>query len=157
MKIQDLAGQICKLLLPIKQDFYLGNPVSSIAICTLSSIDLLNQISEAGLLNKVAIAGRLFSENKGLEQLVRYIIKNPKIDTLIICGNEVRGHLAGHSLVCLYKYGIDEKNRVINSQSPNPVLYLTKAQVEQFQRQIKLVQQIGLTDIEIIKKIVDSA
>jgi tetrahydromethanopterin S-methyltransferase subunit A len=75
---------------------------------------------------------------------------------LIVCGREVPGHLAGHSLVSLYKYGINEHNRIINSISPQPVLTSTRSQVEQFQRQITLVDKIGETDIKKLRQLIDS-
>ena len=36
--------------------------------------------------------------------------KNQKITTIIICGKEVWGHKAGHSLFELHKNGVDKNN-----------------------------------------------
>ncbi|MEO9309591.1 MAG: tetrahydromethanopterin S-methyltransferase subunit A [Nitrososphaera sp.] len=156
MKLIDVAGEICKILLPIREDVFYGNPASHIAVCTLSSMTLLREISSCGLLDKVAIAGRLLSENKGIDSLLSFVTKNHTLKTLIVCGREVPGHLAGHSLVSLYKYGINEHNRIINSISPQPVLTATRSQVEQFQRQITLVDKIGETDIKKLRQLIDS-
>ena len=49
----NLIGEICKVVLPINEEFYYGNPNSSIAICTLSSLDLLKKISSSDLMNNV--------------------------------------------------------------------------------------------------------
>lgn len=84
----DLAGEICKIVLPIRGEVFLGNGKSSVAVCTLSSMDLLREISGSDLMKKIAIAGRLLSENKGIDELVRYIIKNHNIQTMIVCGKE---------------------------------------------------------------------
>lgn len=40
----EAIGEICKIILPISEESYYGNPNSSIAICTLSSMDLLKKI-----------------------------------------------------------------------------------------------------------------
>ena len=144
----DLAGEICKLVFPIREEVFLGNNESSVAVCTLSSMDLLKEISNSDLMKKVAMAGRLFSENKGIDELVRNIIKNHNIRTLVVCGKEVSGHKTGRTLVALYKYGIDSNGRITNSYSPNPFLTVSKEDVGQFQKQITLVDRIGETRLD---------
>ena len=144
----NIAGDICKLVLPIREEIFLGDNESSIAICTLSSIDLLKEIARSDLMEKIAISGRLLSENKGIDVLIRYIIKNQNIHTLIVCGKEVIGHKTGHSLLSLHKYGIDGNNRIVNSYSPNPFLTISELDVEKFQKQITIVNLIGETRLE---------
>lgn len=148
MNLGEIAGQICKVILPIPEETYTGNPHSSIAICTLSSIDLLKQIASSDIMKKIAIAGRLLSENKGIDSMVRAVIKNPNLDTIIVCGKEVLGHRTGHALFCLHKFGTDDTNRIINSVSPDPVLSVSKQEIKQFQNQVKLVNKIGQTRLE---------
>lgn len=145
--LSDIAGEICKLVFPIRDEVFLGNSKSSIAVCTLSSMDLLREISSSDLMEKIAIAGRLLSENKGIDELVRYVVKNQNVKTLIVCGKEVSGHKTGHSLVSLYKYGIDNA-RIINSCSPNPHLTVSEHDVRKFQKQITLVDKIGETRLD---------
>lgn len=111
-------------------------------------MDLLKEISNSNLMEKIAIAGRLYSENKGIDELVSYIIKNQNIKTLIVCGKEVSGHKTGHALISLYKYGIDDNNRIVNSHSPSPFLTISKSDVEKFQKQITLVNRIGETRLD---------
>jgi tetrahydromethanopterin S-methyltransferase subunit A len=149
----ELAGHLCKILLPIPEEVFVGNLQSRVAICTLSSIDFLKEISSSELMDRVAIAGRLFSENKGIDALIRYVVKHPEIDVIIVCGKEVPGHRAGHALLCAHKYGTDDQNRIINSTSPDPVLSVSKQELEQFQK-IVLVDKIGLTVLQDIKMLV---
>ena len=33
--VGEAIGELCKIILPIREEFYLGNPDSHIAICTL--------------------------------------------------------------------------------------------------------------------------
>lgn len=146
--ISDIAGEICKIIFPIHEEVFLGNSESTVAVCTLSSMELLKEISNSDLMKKVAVSGRLLSENKGIDELVRNIIKNPNLQTLIVCGKEVSGHKTGHALVSLYKYGIDENSRIVNCHSPSPFLTVSRKDVEKFQKQITLVDKIGETRLD---------
>ena len=150
--IGEAIGELCKIILPIPEECYYGNLDSSIAICTLSSINLLKKISNSELLDHIAITGRLFSENKGIDSLIRYVNQNKKIKTIIVCGKEVWGHKAGHSLFELYKNGIDNYGRIINSTSPDPFLTVTKSEIIYFQNEIRLVNMIDETNFETIEK-----
>lgn len=156
MNLAELAGQLCKILLPINDEVFYGNSESNVAICTLSSMNLLNEISNSDLMNKIALVGRLLSENKGIDALIRYVIKHPTLDTVIICGKEVAGHRTGHALFCAHKYGTDEQNRIISSVSPDPVLAVSKSEIQQFQKQITLIDKIGQTNLEKIRPLVSS-
>ncbi len=147
-------GELCKAILPIPEEFYLGNANSSIGICTLSSIDLLKKISNSELLNHISIAGRLLTENKGIDSIIKYVNENKKTKTIIICGREVCGHKAGHSLFELHKNGIDNSGRIINSTSPDPFLNSTKFEINYFQNEINLINLINETNFETIKKFV---
>lgn len=151
-----VLGELCKVILPISEEIFYGNKNSSVAICTLSSINLLKEISNSELLGKVAIAGRLLSENKGIDSLIRNVNSNKNIKTIIICGKEVWGHKAGNSLLKLYENGIDSNGRIINSHSPDPFLDVSQDQVNNFQNQVQLIDKIGETRFSEIKKLIDS-
>lgn len=153
--IGNAIGELCKIILPIPEESYLGNPHSSIAICTLSSMDLLKKISNSELLNHISIAGRLLSENKGIDSIIKYLNQNKKVKTLIVCGKEIWGHKAGHSLIKLHENGINEYGRIINSLSPDPFLTSTKSEINYFQNEINLVNIINETNLETIKKYVN--
>ena len=128
------------------EEFYLGNSDSKIAICTLSSIDLLKNIANSEILNKISIVGRLLSENKGIDSIIKYVNKNQKVKTIIVCGKDVWGHKSGHSLFQLHKNGIDQNNRIINSSSPDPFLTVSKSEIKYFQNNVKLVNLINVTE-----------
>ena len=150
--IGEAIGELCKIILPIPEEFYLGRTDSKIAVCTLSSIDLLKNIVNSEIFNKISIAGRLLSENKGIDSIIKYVNKHPNINTIIVCGKEVWGHKSGHSLFQLHKNGIDQYNRIINSTSPDPVLTVSKLEIKYFQDNIKLVDLINVTDFKLISK-----
>jgi len=149
-KLGDTIGKICEALLPIPEEFYIGNYNSSICICTLSSIKLLKEIKNSKIIDNVAIVGRLFTENKGIDSIIKYVNQNKKIKTIIVCGKDVWGHKSGHSLFELHKNGIDDNNRIINSTSPDPFLTVSESEIKYFQKQITLVNLINETNIELI-------
>tara|TARA_B110000037_G_scaffold184915_1_gene214057 strand:+ start:67 stop:543 length:477 start_codon:yes stop_codon:yes gene_type:complete len=149
-KLGTTIGKICEALLPIPEEFYIGNYNSSICICTLSSIKLLKEIKNSKIIDNVAIVGRLFTENKGIDSIIKHVNQNKKIKTIIVCGKDVWGHKSGHSLFELHKNGIDDNNRIINSTSPDPFLTVSESEIKYFQKQITLVNLINETNIELI-------
>ena len=149
-KLSDAIGKLCTVLLPIPEEFYIGNTNSSICICTLSSIKLLKELKNSEIIENVAIAGRLFTENKGIDSIIKYVNQNKKIKTIIVCGKEVWGHKSGHSLFQLHKYGIDKNNRIINSTSPEPILTVSNSQIQYFKKEITLVNLINETNMQLI-------
>ena len=153
-KLSDAIGKLCEVLLPIPEEFYIGNTNSSICVCTLSSIKLVKELQNSQIFENVAIAGRLFTENKGIDSIIKYVNQNKKIKTIIVCGKEVWGHKSGHSLFQLHQNGVDKNNRIINSTSPEPILTVPNSQIQYFQKEIILVNLINETNLQsIIEKI----
>lgn len=151
-KLSDVIGKLCEVLLPIPEEFYIGNTNSSICVCTLSSIKLLKELKNSQIFENVAIAGRLFTENKGIDSIIKHVNQNKKIKTIFVCGKEVWGHKSGHSLFQLHKYGVDKNNRIINSTSPEPILTVSNSQIQYFQKEITLVNLINETNLQLITK-----
>ena len=155
-KLSDAIGKLCEVLLPIPEEFYIGNTNSSICVCTLSSIKLLKELQNSQIFENVAIAGRLFTENKGIDSIIKYVNQNKKIKTIIVCGKEVWGHKSGHSLFQLHQNGVDKNNRIINSTSPEPILTVSNQQIQYFQKEITLVNLINETNLQLIIKKIQS-
>jgi len=148
--IGEAIGELCKIILPIPEECYYGNLDSSIAICTLSSINLLKNFANSEILNHISVAGRLLSENKGIDSIIKHVNKNQKIKIIIVCGKEVLGHKAGHSLFELHKNGVDKNKRIINSISPDPYLTVSKFEIQYFQNNVNLLNLINETNYETI-------
>jgi len=146
--LSELIGEICKVVLPIKHEYYLGEEQSSIAVCTLGDITLLSKLKQSGILNDVSIIGRLFTENKGIDSLLTFVFNNKKINKILVCGKDVWGHKSGHSLFCLYKYGLDQNRRIINSKSPEPILTVSDEIVNHFQKNIELIDLINENNLD---------
>lgn len=154
-KMENCIGEICKYLLPIKHEHFVGKG-SRIAICTLSSIRLLTEISnDTKLMNNLAIVGRLLSENKGIEDIINYCIVHKELEHLIICGKDSRGHRAGDSLIALSKNGMTKEGIIIESKSPRPQLRSSYQEVEIFRDRITVHNLIEETDLNRIRSCVD--
>jgi len=141
------AGKLCEVLLPIKHDIFFGNEKSSVAVCTLSSIDLLEQISKSYLMSSIVLVARLFSENKGIEKLIEYVLEHPNIKHIILCGKDTKGHIPGQALLALYKNGIDGNGRIIGAIGKDPVLGVTKNDVDEFRSCVNMLDLVGITDV----------
>ena len=152
----NIFGEVCKTLFPIPEEVFIGNPKSLIAICVLSSIHLLKEIANSELMNNISLVGRLFSENDGIDSIIRHVNSNSNVKIIIICGKEGWGHKAGSSLVALYDYGVDGDGRIINSHSPDPFLTVSKTEVKKFQSRIRIINKIGITNFEEISSLVHS-
>ncbi len=148
----NMVGELCKAILPIPEESYQGNSNSTVAVCTLSSLNLLRKMANSDILQHISIVGRLLSENKGIDAIIRHVNQNKKIKTIIVCGKEVWGHKAGHSLFKLYQNDIDKNGRIVGSTSPDPFLTVTKSQINYFRNEINLVDMINETNFNKIKQ-----
>jgi len=149
-KIENSIGELCKYLIPIKHEYYLGRG-SRVAICTLSSIKLLIEISnDTKVMNNVAIVGRLLSENKGIDKIIKYCLTNEELVHLIVCGKDARGHRAGDALIALSNNGVTKEGKIIMSKSPCPHIMSTYEEVQSFRNRIiihNLIEETNLSSI----------
>lgn len=101
--------------------------------------------------DSVAIYGHLKTENIGIEKIVANVISNPHIRYLLICGNDIRGHKSGHSLICLHMYGIDKNHRIIQAKGAIPYIEnLDSKAIHRFQSQIQIINCLDITDANIL-------
>ena len=106
--------------------------------------------------NKVAIYGPLKTENIGIEKIVANVISNPHIRYLVVCGEDIRGHRSGSSLVALNKNGIDEQHKIIDAPGAIPYIEnLDNEAIERFRKQIEIVNLIGVVNKENIDNAID--
>ena len=112
-------------------------------------------------MDKILVVGRLLSENKGIDTIIKFALSHPELHYIIVCGKEVRGHQAGQALLSLYENGILNNNNnnntegmfIVGAKGPYPVLRSSREDVNAFRKQInKIYNLIGVSDIEQIKK-----
>jgi tetrahydromethanopterin S-methyltransferase subunit A len=153
-KVDEVAGKICKVVIPIKKEYYVGQG-KSLAICTLSSLDLLEKISQTPfVMGRVAIVGRLLSENKGIDAIVKFAAEHPDLSRLILCGKEVKGHKAGQALLSLAANGTDNDGRIIGALGSYPTLRMPSDVINAFRRRVVVEDLIGTTDVDRIVHLV---
>ena len=153
-KIDHIFGICCYHLLPIEQEYYMGKG-KIIAICTLASLDLLKEIKNNNeIMEKISIVGRLLSENKGIDEIINFTKKNTLLKYILVCGEDVKGHLPGQTLISLKENGIDINKRIMKSSGAYPFLTCSTQDVESFRNQVNIINKKGLKDINKIKDIV---
>ncbi len=65
-RLENVAGRLCEVLIPIKHEYYIGEG-KIVVVCTLPSMDLFQTIARtADVMNRILIVGMLLSENKGI-------------------------------------------------------------------------------------------
>jgi tetrahydromethanopterin S-methyltransferase subunit A len=95
----------------------------------------------------VAIYGSLKTENIGIEKIVANVISNPFIRYLVVCGDDIRGHRSGSSLIALHKNGIDANHRIIDAPGAIPYIEnLTSEAIQRFQKQLTVIDLLGVKE-----------
>lgn len=139
-------GRVCKAVFPIPERLFYGDPGSPVAVCTLSSMGLLERLAGSSeAMRDIAIAGRLLSENRGIDSMIRGVTASPGISAILLCGTDTAGHLAGRSLVALHQNGVDRHGRIVGSPSPDPVLASPRRLIERFCSQVQILDMAGQT------------
>ena len=127
-------------------EYFVLDKTAPVAVATLASVRLAEELARlkpAG----VALVGKLETENIGIDKVVKNVISNPAIRTIIVAGVEPKGHHSGSALLSLVQNGVDENNRVIGSTAKRPVLRnVTRAEIEAFRNQVQVVDLRGCED-----------
>ena len=138
----------------VSGQFYVGQKDSPVAVCTLSSLDLMRKI---GRRDEIAIIGKTFTENLGIEKMIRNIVTNPSIRFLILCGRE-SPHRVGQSLIALQEHGVDAGGRIIQSLGILPVIKnVALEEIAAFRQQIEILDLTGEVDPDTVLKTVQDA
>lgn len=125
------------------------NPNGQVAICTLTSDynDFITVHPEA-----VAIVGKVYTPNLGIEKIIYNTISNPSIRYLLLCGKDSSIFKAGQAIQCLFNYGVNADMRIIHAEGHFPVLNnITEAQLNVFLQQIELVNCMEEMNVEVLR------
>jgi tetrahydromethanopterin S-methyltransferase subunit H len=133
---------------PLPGDYITGNPCAMLAVMTCGSYDLPKKLMER-MADKIAIAGFCETENEGLAKIIQNIVSNPHIREIVICGERVRGHEPGQTIIALRSYGLDEKYAVIGSRGTIPTLLPTYFKGDNPSKYVKRFQEqiVSITDM----------
>lgn len=136
----------------IKGDYKTGDKNSRIGIVTLASHFELKPEE----MRNIAIIGSCKTENLGIEKTITNTVSNSNIRFILLCGDESRGHLSGHTLKAIHANGIDENGKIIGSEGAIPFIEnISASTIERFQRQVQIIDRIGETNIEKILQIAE--
>lgn len=123
-------------------DYRLLDPEGSVAVCTLASKDLIDRLADEAPAG-VAIVGRAYTENFGIEKVVTNVVSNPRLRVLVLCGTESR-HRVGETLLALHTRGLDDEGRVVSTTAPVPILRsIAPEAVRIFQLKLEMVDLRG--------------
>jgi tetrahydromethanopterin S-methyltransferase subunit A len=137
---------------PVEGEYTVLDKSAPVAVSTLASIKLeekLVRLKPKGL----CIVGKTETENIGIDKIVKNVISNPAIKTLIIAGKDTEGHQSGKTLLALWKNGVDRNMRVIGSKGRRPILKnVTPSEVNIFRKQIQIEDMIGCENTKTLAK-----
>jgi tetrahydromethanopterin S-methyltransferase subunit A len=125
--------------------FVVGDRNGSVAVCTLASNKLMAPLA---MLPGVAIAGRVYTANLGIEKVIAHVTDNLAIRFLVLCGRESPFFKVGQSLKSLGLNGITPESHIVGAQGHLPQLNnLQPSRIEHFRRQVEVIDCIGETDL----------
>ena len=107
------------------------------------------------IMNRILIVGRLLSENRGIDTLVRFTLKHRELRYIILCGRDVKGHQSGQALLSLHRNGIGKDGRIVGAAGPYPFSTHSHTDIESFRKQIIIYDLIGFEDLKSVKAIID--
>jgi tetrahydromethanopterin S-methyltransferase subunit A len=131
-------------------EYEVCDPKKSIAVVTMANdFDLPK--------DKIAKFGKVRTENLGLERIIVNTISNPCIRYLVLCGEEIKGHKSGASLIALWKNGVDKNRKIIGAPGALPVIQnLPRRFIDRFKEQVEIIDLLGETDSKKIAKTINS-
>ena len=133
----------------VSGQYYVGRKDSSVAVCTLGSIDLMKEI---GPRKDIAIVGKTFTENLGIEKMIRNLVTNPSIRLLVLCGKESPHHV-GQSIIALKANGVDDEGQIVGSRGVLPIIKnIPRNEIDRFRNQIEIINVIGCDMLEEVSK-----
>ena len=129
---------------PLPGAYRVGDPSAAVAICTLTDSGLMEELAP---LPGVAIVGRVFTANLGIERIVLNLTARPNIRFLLLCGPDSPLFRPGQTLLALARNGLTPERRIIDAEGYLPVLAPQAAShAERFREHVEVVDRIGETD-----------
>jgi thymidylate synthase len=128
-----------------RNELIVGNKKSNIAICTLwTPIEKLGDLPKESF----SIIGNLRT-TYGINPLIKNIIANPRIEYIILCGEDLMG--SGEILINFFKNGIGEDYKIIGSNAYVDK-NIPKEAIEELRKNIKIIDLRNEKDIKSLKE-----
>ena len=137
---------------PVEGEYTIVDRSAPVAVSTLASAklgDKILQLKPEGL----CIVGQTETENIGIDKVIKNVVSNPSIRSLIVAGKDTEGHQSGRTLLALGKNGVDKNMRVIGSAGRRPILKnVTRQEVDAFRNQVTVDDMIGVENTRVLAK-----
>jgi tetrahydromethanopterin S-methyltransferase subunit A len=132
--------------------YVIGDPSSSVAVCTLSDAALAEGVAA---LPGVAIAGRLYTANLGIERVIGNVTANASIRFLLLCGRDSPLFHPGDALRALAANGTDAQRRIRGTAGYMPTLAgVPAAAIESLRHQVEVIDHRGETSLDGLRALV---
>ncbi len=125
---------------PLPDDVTPGDPRSPVGLCTLWTRQ--ERILRGVPRELYAVCGNLYSL-WGINLLVRSVLARPSLRYLIVCGIDYAD--SGRALIALVEHGMADDGRIAGTEAR---LDVSGPEVEQFRRQVRVVDLRGCTSAE---------
>lgn len=130
--------------------YQVGDPQASVAVCVLTSEDLIAPLAR---IPGVAIVGKVYTANLGIARIVVNVTANPSIRFLLVCGKDSPLFHQGQSLVALAEAGLDEQRQIIGAIGYEPVLSEVALElVGRFRQQVEVIDWTGEEDFPTLER-----
>jgi len=138
-----------------KDSLIVGDKNANVAIATLWTPKKL--FSDKLDKSKYCVIGQLYTK-RGVNYLLRNILANPVINTIVICGQDLMG--SSLSLKGLITNGVEQlddgKLKVVGVESGYIDEQISKKAIETFRKNVKLIDLTGIVKYEEIESAVNS-
>ncbi len=126
----------------------IGNPNSSIGLCTLwtEKERVLEKISPENF----NICGQCYSSREGVNLIIRHMLANKKLNTLVLCGADLSN--SGDVLLALKERGIDDEHKVIGFPDTKIDSEIPLDSIERFRNNIDIIDKREIKDYSEIDK-----
>ncbi len=135
---------------PVEGEYTVLDKSAPVAVSTLASVKLeekLVRLKPQGL----CIVGKTETENIGIDKIIKNVVSNPSISSIIVAGKDTEGHQSGKTLLALWENGVDKNMRIIGSNGRRPILKnVSRADVDKFRKQITVEDMIGSENMKAI-------
>jgi tetrahydromethanopterin S-methyltransferase subunit A len=128
-------------------EYFVLDSTAPVAVTTLASVSLAEELANLKP-EGLAIVGKLETENIGIDKVVKNVVSNPAIHSIIVAGVEPEGHQSGSALLSLAQNGVDENNRITGSTAKRPVLKnVSRAEIDAFREQVRVIDLRNCEDL----------
>jgi thymidylate synthase len=119
----------------------IGNPESNVGLCTLWTKKEL--IAEKISRENYLVMGQCYSKNVGISLMIRNILANKRINTLVLCGVDLNN--IGGAIIDLKEKGIDKEHKVIGHEVHIESEIPTEA-IEKFRKNVEVIDKRDIKD-----------